>query len=80
MTSWSEAIRAVKEVKRQMSELTDRYCGISTFHKAHMRHIGLGKQAHNCKAQMNIMIQYVDATGLGRRIKLLPGEVSVITS
>jgi hypothetical protein len=69
----------VKEVKRQKSELTDRYYRSSTSGKAYMRHIELGKQAHDCKALMSFMVQYVDTTGLDRRIKLLPGEISVIT-
>jgi len=45
-----------------------------------MRHIESGKQAHDCKAQRSFMIQYVDTTGLDRRIKLLPGEVFLTTS
>jgi hypothetical protein len=46
--------------------------------KRHRRLLGLDKQTHHCNV-LNLSDPLVDVAGIGRRNKLLPGEVSLCT-
>jgi hypothetical protein len=76
--SCSETLASRKVVRREVStEGSETAKSGTDEQKRDMRHNCSGEQALLCEAQRIQKNSYVDSAGIGRRKKLLPGEVLI---